>query len=428
MPHAEEMESSSKAVHRDSVFTTFLKDFWEGLTGQYVDVPFKAVGIIALLIVGTILTPVIWYLYSTQGPEVAFNAALYCLPGVIFTYVVGYLWVIAYVYRPVHQMAIRVIQNGTLDFWPDPDKVEGMDLVQWGDEFFDLLDRELNKLGRKADAMARFDFESEALEEQVGGDLGRDFDEMQEDIQTLLEDHRGRIDERLSNQAKEIEQSSSAVTELSQSTETIFDQISEVRDLADNGQSSALDGADSVEQAIEQMHSIQTEVSSTTDQLRSLVSLSDEIDRIVDTVSTISDQTSLLALNAAVEAARAGEEGKGFAVVADEVSDLAERTSGATAEISELVEDVQEETDASVRAMETVVASVEEGAEIADEAGSQLDKIVDNSTKLKNRLDSITETMNEHSSAADEIAQTLESISENVTGLREEIDDLLTVE
>ncbi|KHF11261.1 chemotaxis protein, partial [Vibrio parahaemolyticus] len=61
--------------------------------------------------------------------------------------------------------------------------------------------------------------------------------------------------------------------------------------------------------------------------VRILESEAEEISKITDVVTEISERTNLLALNAAIEAARAGEHGRGFAVVADEVGQLADKTS-----------------------------------------------------------------------------------------------------
>ena len=67
---------------------------------------------------------------------------------------------------------------------------------------------------------------------------------------------------------------------------------------------------------------------------------SQEIGKVIRTITSIAQQTNLLALNATIEAARAGEAGKGFAVVANEVKELAKQTATATEDISEKIESI----------------------------------------------------------------------------------------
>jgi methyl-accepting chemotaxis protein len=68
---------------------------------------------------------------------------------------------------------------------------------------------------------------------------------------------------------------------------------------------------------------------------------------ITNMIQQTSKQLKLLSLNAAIEAANAGEHGEGFAIVANQVKNLAERTSEATAEVTEINRNIQITTDRS---------------------------------------------------------------------------------
>jgi methyl-accepting chemotaxis protein len=108
--------------------------------------------------------------------------------------------------------------------------------------------------------------------------------------------------------------------------------------------------------------------------VRALADSAQQVERVVELISTIAGQTNLLALNATIEAARAGESGRGFAVVASEVKSLASQTAEATKEISTRIAQIQGATKEAVNAIQGITATIEEVSAIAGTIASSIEQ------------------------------------------------------
>ncbi|NBB74910.1 MAG: methyl-accepting chemotaxis protein, partial [Bacteroidetes bacterium] len=191
---------------------------------------------------------------------------------------------------------------------------------------------------------------------------------------------------------------------------------------AENGKR-AEESGQVIMKTVEKMEKIGRVVTESADTIDQLGASSEQIGEIVATIDEIADQTNLLALNAAIEAARAGEHGKGFAVVADEVRQLAERTATATGEIEEMIASIQDETHRAVQSIQNGREEVEEGIELADEAGEAFGSIVESTDAVSDRINTIAAATEEQSVTSEQISESIESIStvtqEQAQGIRQ---------
>jgi methyl-accepting chemotaxis protein len=171
-------------------------------------------------------------------------------------------------------------------------------------------------------------------------------------------------------------------------------------------------GAKVVQNTVDVMSKIAERVKGAATTVESLGARSDQIGAIVGAIEDIADQTNLLALNAAIEAARAGEQGRGFAVVADEVRALAERTTKATKEISEMIKAIQLETQNAVSAMNVGVREVEQGTAEAGRSGDALQDILDKIVNVTMQANQIATAAEEQTATTSEITNNIQMISE----------------
>jgi methyl-accepting chemotaxis protein len=145
---------------------------------------------------------------------------------------------------------------------------------------------------------------------------------------------------------------------------------------------SAQKGAAVVQQTVDVMRQLAEHMEQAADRIGALDKQSQLIGSIIQSISSIADQTNLLALNAAIEAARAGEQGRGFAVVADEVRQLASRTSKATVEIVGVVQQNQQLAEQAVNVIISGKQQAQQGLELAGQAGSVIVEIQDGAQRV----------------------------------------------
>jgi len=210
------------------------------------------------------------------------------------------------------------------------------------------------------------------------------------------------------------EETASSMSEMDAAIREVERNTKDTADWSQSVVSDAEAGVSSVSRVTKEMHQISTVVHSAQGVIESLGVRVDEIGKIVQVIDDVANQTNLLALNAAIIAAQAGEHGRGFAVVADEIKQLAERTSGSTREIHQLIRGVQEESHQAVGAVEQGARAVEEGVALAEQASSSLAKIMQSTSQAIERVQSIARTTIEQAESSRQVSQAIDKVADMV--------------
>jgi len=128
-----------------------------------------------------------------------------------------------------------------------------------------------------------------------------------------------------------------------------------------------------------------------------------DIDKIMDLIKSVSDQTNLLALNASIEAGRAGEYGRGFAVVADEVRKLAEESKSATNSTAIQITDITNRIKKTVDLISAITQDIEGATEAGEKNSRALEGINASSEQQTASMEEISSTANKLGAVAEDL-------------------------
>ena len=295
-----------------------------------------------------------------------------------------------------------------------------------------LVDQFMRVATLEAEIMMSVIQEELAAEHRLQAD--KQAQKFREDIATLVENAVGKSREsrtqceeavRLTNTlltmasdvAAASQQSAAAMAEAARTSGGINDSIHAVREDLDSTVASLKDATQVADKAA---HTADL-----------LADHSSSIEKILNLIKAITEQTNILALNATIEAARAGEAGRGFAVVAHEIKELAGKTSRATDEIAERlgsIETVAAESTKSNREMLQTFDSIQHSAsrlsEMMQHQSANVTRIAACVDETATSAESSTEVMARITRMVEGIATDLQNVTEKASELDGDITDL----
>jgi methyl-accepting chemotaxis protein len=252
-----------------------------------------------------------------------------------------------------------------------------------------------------------------------------------EEIKVLSEESH-RMSENLHEEAKKIldeaNNMSSALTEVTSGVEEVAasaQNISKItQDLTERSEAvtkAAREGTERVEAVGGVINKLKGSAERQRDYLRELVDSAKTIGEIVDTISSIAEQTNLLALNAAIEAARAGEAGRGFAVVADEIRKLAEESQRATEDIAKMLSSLRATIEHVENGSKEMFEGVDEIAVMGEEVTKRFREILGRIEEINSMIENTAATAQEQGAAAEEMASAMDNVTKIVEGVVESL-------
>lgn len=222
-----------------------------------------------------------------------------------------------------------------------------------------------------------------------------------EDINTRMHEQSGEI-EKIRNQMQEMKQISIQISE----------DIEKIDIRTKGSKNRAEEGNQSIAAFVEQLQQVNETVSQIAGAAETFGTNTQEVNKILDGISTISQQTKLLSLNASIEAARAGEAGRGFSVVAQEINILAERTVELVNAIAGIVESLEDSMKDMTSKMELGISQLDKGNTMASQTQDKFREILKDAGQTNEEIRNVHRMVENFAQSAVDVADSMVEVGD----------------
>ncbi len=218
------------------------------------------------------------------------------------------------------------------------------------------------------------------------------------------------------------------VNEISENVEHLFRNSEHILSTNNEAQADMNGIMENSQNAVSSVSDISTQIKQTNTSIA-------EINKAVELILDISEQTQLLSLNASIEAARAGAQGRGFAVVAEEISKLSSQSADGAEMIKNLAQTIIEKSQKSVQLADKVYASIlheqdsisktqkkyEELSKDIDQSVSDIKGIADKTDNLTDYKEKVIRNVHGLSAISEENAACHTDVNTNIIEIMAEV-------
>lgn len=319
--------------------------------------------------------------------------------------------VVAFIIKPVNQIAALTIKLSDMDFTEDA--------------LHDKLASRKDEIGNMGRALQHLVY---ALKQVVNDIKGRS-SELMNAADSLNTDanETSTTMEQVESAVNDIAQgATSQADETQQATENIVSMGNMIED-TNNEVNKLLTFTTSMKDTTRQAQDILAELKQVNNKAEEYIDIIAEqtnttnesalkISEATKLITSIAEETNLLSLNASIEAARAGEQGRGFGVVAAEIQKLAEQSNESAQRIEDIIRELLLDSEKAVETMYSVKEIIRAQSDHVEQTETAFGELTDDMSRSIDGINNIAQK----TSMLDEARTNVVDIVQNLTAIAEE--------